>query len=88
MILGWLVIRKMIRIAKTYRITSIADFIASRYGKSQRLAGLVTIITLIGIIPYVALQLKAIASGYQLLTTPSIVRPCPQPIGGKIARFI
>ncbi|WP_020559136.1 sensor histidine kinase [Thiofilum flexile] len=69
MILGWLVIRKIIRIAKTYHITSIADFIASRYGKSQRLAQLVTIITLIGIIPYVALQLKAIANGYQLLTT-------------------
>lgn len=77
MILGWLVIRKMIRIAKTYRITSIADFIASRYGKSQRLAGLVTIITLIGIIPYVALQLKAIASGYQLLTTPLNSSPLP-----------
>lgn len=75
MILGWIVIRKMIRIAKTYRITSIADFIASRYGKSQRLAGLVTIITLVGIIPYVALQLKAIASGYELLTTPLNTKP-------------
>ena len=37
MIVAWLVIRKMIRIAKTYRITSIADFIASRYGKSYEL---------------------------------------------------
>ena len=59
MMLGWLVMRKMIRIAKTYRITSIADFIGSRYGKSPLLAGLVTLIAVIGIVPYIALQLKA-----------------------------
>jgi Na+/proline symporter/nitrogen-specific signal transduction histidine kinase len=70
MILAWMVVRKMIRIAKTYRITSIADFIASRYGKSPTLAGLVTLITVVGIIPYIALQLKAIASGYAVLTSP------------------
>ena len=70
MILAWMVVRKMIRIAKTYRITSIADFIASRYGKSPTLAGLVTLITVVGIVPYIALQLKAIASGYAVLTSP------------------
>ena len=47
MVLSWMVVRKMIRIAKTYRITSIADFIASRYGKSPLLAGLVTLITVV-----------------------------------------
>ncbi len=70
MLLAWLVVRKMIRIAKTYRITSIADFVASRYGKSPLLAGLVTLITVVGIVPYIALQLKAIASGYAVLTLP------------------
>jgi Na+/proline symporter/nitrogen-specific signal transduction histidine kinase len=70
MLLAWMVVRKMIRIAKTYRITSIADFIASRYGKSPMLAGLVTLITVVGIVPYIALQLKAIASGYAVLTSP------------------
>ena len=70
MIVAWLVIRKMIRIAKTYRITSIADFIASRYGKSPLLAGLVTLIAVVGIVPYIALQLKAVATGYTVLTTP------------------
>ena len=60
MVLGWLVVRKMIRIAKAYRITSIADFIASRYGKSPLLAGLVTLIAVVGIVPYIALQLKAV----------------------------
>ncbi len=68
MLLAWPVLRKMIRIARQYRITSIADFIASRYGKSPALAALVTVIALVGILPYVALQLKAISSGYALLT--------------------
>ncbi len=68
MVLAWLVLRKMVRIAKTYRITSIADFIASRYGKSRLLAGLVTLIALVGVVPYVALQLKAVASGWVVLT--------------------
>jgi Na+/proline symporter/nitrogen-specific signal transduction histidine kinase len=68
MVLGWLVLRKMIRIAKTYRITSIADFIGSRYGKSPLLAGLVTLIAVVGIVPYIALQLKAVSAGYGLLT--------------------
>ncbi|WP_101047225.1 sensor histidine kinase [Macromonas nakdongensis] len=70
MTLAWLVVRKMVRIAKTYRITSIADFISSRYGQSPELAGLVTLITVVGIVPYMALQLKGIAVAYAVLTTP------------------
>ena len=70
MVLGWIVLRKMIRIAKAYRITSIADFVASRYGKSPLLAGLVTLIAVVGIVPYIALQLKAVSAGYALLTVP------------------
>ncbi|MCB2007962.1 MAG: histidine kinase [Rhodoferax sp.] len=70
MVLAWLVVRKMLRIAKSYRITSIADFIGSRYGKSPLLAGLVTLITVVGIIPYIALQLKAVSVGYAVMTTP------------------
>lgn len=68
MLLAWLVLRKMVRIAQSYRITSIADFIASRYGKSPSLAALVTVITVIGILPYIALQLKAVSVGYEVLT--------------------
>ena len=68
MILAWMLLRKMIRIARAYRITSIADFIASRYGKSQALAGLVTLITVVGLVPYIALQLKGIAVAYALAT--------------------
>ncbi len=67
MALGGFLLLKMIRTAKANRITSIADFIASRYGKSQLLGGLVTIIAVIGIVPYIALQLKAVASSYDLI---------------------
>ena len=67
MVLAWVVLRKMVRIARLHRITSIADFIASRYGKSPVLAGLVTLIAVVGVVPYIALQLKAVASGYALL---------------------
>jgi len=61
------VILKMIRISKVHRITSIADFIASRYGKSQLLAGLVTVIAVVGVVPYIALQLKAVSASLEIL---------------------
>ena len=74
--LGWLVLRKIIRISKLYRITSIADFIASRYGKSTTLGGAVTIIAVVGIIPYIALQLKAISVSFLLINQyPQIQTP-------------
>jgi Na+/proline symporter/nitrogen-specific signal transduction histidine kinase len=74
--LWWYVMRKIIRISKAYRITSIADFIASRYGKSQMLGGLVTVIAILGVIPYISLQLKAISSSFTiLLHYPDIVMP-------------
>ncbi len=74
--LWWFVLRKIIRIAKTQRITSIADFIASRYGKSAMLAGLVTVIAVIGIMPYISLQLKAVSTSYIVLQNyPDLVMP-------------
>jgi len=66
-VLAGTVLRKMVRIARTWRIASIADFIGSRYGKSRLLAGLVTLIAVVGVVPYIALQLKAISAGYALL---------------------
>jgi Na+/proline symporter/nitrogen-specific signal transduction histidine kinase len=65
--LGWLVVRKIIRISKVHRITSIADFIASRYGKSTTLGSTVTIIAVLGTIPYISLQLKAISTSFLIL---------------------
>jgi hypothetical protein len=75
-VLGWFVLRKMLRIAKQGRITSLADFVASRYGKSALLGGLVTIIAVIGILPYISLQLKAVASSFQIVFQyPELVMP-------------
>ncbi|MDX1775384.1 MAG: sensor histidine kinase [Desulfobulbales bacterium] len=65
--LWWFLLRKMIRIAKVYRITSIADFLASRYGKSPLIGGLVTIIAVVGIMPYISLQLKAVSTSYSVM---------------------
>ncbi len=74
--LGWLVLRKIIRISKENRITSIADFVASRYGKSTMLGGLVAIIAVVGIVPYISLQLKAISDTFNiLLSQPEIPSP-------------
>jgi len=67
MALGWVVLRKMIRISKAQRITSIADFVAARYGKSALLGGLVTLIAVVGIVPYIALQLKAVSASFGIL---------------------
>ncbi|MFA7292885.1 MAG: sensor histidine kinase [Rhodocyclaceae bacterium] len=76
MTLGGFLLLKMIRTAKANRITSIADFIASRYGKSQLLGGLVTIIAVVGIVPYISLQLKAVAISYDLIAGyPALVSP-------------
>ncbi|HRD94028.1 MAG TPA: histidine kinase dimerization/phospho-acceptor domain-containing protein, partial [Accumulibacter sp.] len=92
MALGWIVLLKMIRIVKANRITSIADFISSRYGKSHGLGGLVTIIAVIGIIPYIALQLKAVSSTVSLLLSyPEIVMPhrsATMSVGADISFYI
>ena len=62
---------KIVRICKVHRITSIADFIASRYGKQAKLGGLVTIIAVVGTTPYISLQLKSIATSFRILVSSS-----------------
>jgi len=75
-LLGWFVLHKIIRISKANRITSIADFIASRYGKSTLLGGLVSVIAVIGIMPYISLQLKAISTSFNVLVQyPELIMP-------------
>jgi Na+/proline symporter/signal transduction histidine kinase len=62
------VLQKMVMISKQENITSIADFIAARYGKSQPLAVVVALVCLVGVLPYIALQLKGIVLGVNLLS--------------------
>jgi Na+/proline symporter/nitrogen-specific signal transduction histidine kinase len=66
--LGPLLLRRILRISKANRITSIADLIGARFGKSTGLAALVTVIAVIGLVPYIALQLKSISSGFAALS--------------------
>ena len=67
-VLGYRFIYKLVLVSKKQHINTIADFIASRYGKRQAVALLVTIIALLATIPYIALQLKAVGSTFQQLT--------------------
>ncbi len=75
-ILWWKVLRKLVRIKQSFRINSIADFIAARYNNSQLLAAITTLIALFGIAPYIALQFKAVISTFMIMakkTKPSSI---------------
>jgi len=68
-VLGYRVIQRIMIISKQYSITSISDFLSSRYGKSRQVAVLVTFIAVIGSLPYIALQLQAISMSFTNITT-------------------
>lgn len=67
-----LILKKIIRISRVNKISSIADFISLRYGNSRFLGAIVTVICLTGILPYIALQLKAIAETFHIVTNTPI----------------
>jgi len=62
---------RIVRLAKAQNITSIADFVAARYGKSGSVAALVALLTVVGVVPYIALQLKAISASLTTVLTAS-----------------
>ncbi len=67
---GWPLVIRIIRLSKTQNITSIADFIAARYGKNPALAAIVTVIVVVGTLPYIALQLKAVSESVTTIIGP------------------
>lgn len=67
MIVGFGIMTKIATVCREQNITSIADFLGSRYGKSQSLAALVAIIAVIGVLAYIALQLKAVSLSFDVL---------------------
>ncbi|MEO8011062.1 MAG: hybrid sensor histidine kinase/response regulator, partial [Dokdonella sp.] len=67
-VLGFGLFRRLVLIAKERKVTSIADFIGARFGKSHALGALVTLIAVTAVVPYLALQLKAVAMGIDVLT--------------------
>src|SRR5690606_6584737 len=63
----WFILRRLVRISHDQRITSIADLLSSRFGKSSTLAVLITVLAVIAIAPYIALQLKAVTSSIETI---------------------
>ena len=66
-VFAWPFIQRIIKTSLQLKITSIADLLSARFGKSQTLAVIITLVALIGTMPYIALQLKAIVNSYQIL---------------------
>ncbi len=80
---------RIVRLAKTQNITSIADFIAARYGKGQAVAATAALIAIVGTIPYIALQLKAVSSSLEtILAHIAPATDTAQPLMGDIALFV
>ncbi|NLA67597.1 MAG: hybrid sensor histidine kinase/response regulator, partial [Gammaproteobacteria bacterium] len=67
LLFGWRILERLALVAQGQSTVSIADFIAARYGRAQRLAALVTLIALIAAVPYLALQYKAVALSLNVL---------------------
>ncbi|MCA3486215.1 MAG: sodium:solute symporter [Rhodobacter sp.] len=65
----WWVLRKLVRIGKTQRVTSIADLISSRYGKSNMLGVIVTVISVVAATPYIALQLQSVTLSFAVFAS-------------------
>src|SRR5580698_7096133 len=83
--LGFPLLIRIVRLAKGQNITSIADLIAARYGKSQAVEATVALIAIVGVVPYIALQLKAVSASVGTIlaqTSPA------QPLVGDSALFV
>src|SRR5665213_1428044 len=82
-------IARIVRLAKEQNITSIADFIAARYGKGQAVAAIVALIAIVGSVPYIALQLKAVSASLEtILAHITPVAGITGPLLGDIALFV
>jgi Na+/proline symporter/signal transduction histidine kinase len=65
--IGYPLVTRIVRLSKEERITSVADFLGARYGKSMLVAGVATVIAVVGTVPYIALQLKAVSNSVSTL---------------------
>jgi Na+/proline symporter/CheY-like chemotaxis protein/anti-sigma regulatory factor (Ser/Thr protein kinase) len=69
---GYPLLAKLVRVAKQHNVTSIADFLASRYGKSRMIAVTATLFATIGVLPYIALQLQAVSATFRAIAEPTV----------------
>ncbi len=88
--LFWPAIQRIVRISKSQNITSIADFLGARYGKSPQVAAVATLLLTAGMIPYIALQLKAVSSSLKAMLSPTELSNVVQnlPFFGDIALVV
>ncbi len=86
--LGFPLILRVVRLAKSQNITSIADFIAARYGKSQAVAATVALVAIVGMIPYIALQLKAVSASVSTILAEASPGGAAPPLFGDVALFV
>ena len=88
MIGWWWVLRRLVRIGRSHRVTSVADLISSRYGKSNLLAILVTIMAVIGVTPHIALQLQSVTLSLSIFASAEPgVTPGSDPLNSAQAAF-
>jgi Na+/proline symporter/signal transduction histidine kinase len=80
--LGWPLVLRIVRLAKGQNLTSVSDFLAARYGKSQSVAAVVTLVAVVGTLPYIALQLKAVAVSIETLLGGNPLVPIELPTVG------
>ncbi|CAN5899657.1 PAS-domain containing protein [soil metagenome] len=78
---GYPMLRKMVRLAKQHNVTSIADFLASRYGKSRAVGVTATLFATVGVLPYIALQLQAVSATFKTIAAPT---PLPGSLPGVV----
>ncbi len=81
----WWILRKLVRIGRQHRITSIADLISSRFGKSNLLGVMVTLMAVVVTTPYIALQLQSVVQAFGVFAGPSGEAPMP---AGQIAIWV
>ncbi|HEX2216108.1 MAG TPA: NahK/ErcS family hybrid sensor histidine kinase/response regulator [Xanthobacteraceae bacterium] len=87
--LGFPLVMRIVRLAKAHNITSIADFIAARYGKGQAVAATVALIAILGTVPYIALQLKAVSSSLAtVLAHAQVTTGVSNPVLGDLSLFV
>lgn len=84
-VFGYPLLQRIVRISKGNNITSVADFIGARYGRHRMLPMTVTVVAAFGIVPYIALQLKAVSFGFDVLVGETGAVSSPQAIGAQLA---
>ena len=85
--LGYPILRRVIRVSKAERITSVADFVGARYGKNQAVAVVTTLIAVTAAPPYIALQLKAISASVKTIV-PGVSEIVVLPVVGDLTLLV